>query len=256
MRRRKSSPLFSNLYTPIVMRYLLSTFLIFCFCAVNAQLTDSTAADQKAPFSLKTAQKYWKFSPLDIYSVVPTIGTDVEVKVSERFAFQVGLGVAPTFFQFMTNDDLGGYDRMGGYKVRVEGRIYMPVKTNRYLALGLSVRHLIIRDEVAIGMEPFTTQWGGTDFAYFQDTEMLFNRINTNLDLKYGFQKVKPGGLVLDFYAGLSIRSIQVRSNSEIPDGGDFPLRGGGIWTLTKNHSLNYPTPIVGFKIGFAQKRK
>lgn len=234
------------------MRYLLSTFLVFCFCAVNAQSTDSTTVDPKVPFSLKTADKYWKFSPLDIFSAVPTFGTDVEVKVNETFAFQAGLGIVPTFFQFMANDELGGYDRMGGYKVRGEGRVYMPVKTNRYLAIGLSVRHIIIRDDVAIGMEPFTNQWGGTEFAYFQETQMLFNRVNTNLDLKFGFQKIKPGGLVLDFYTGLSVRAVQVRSNSEIPAGGDFP-DNRGVWTLTNNHNLTYPTPIIGFKIGFTQ---
>ncbi|NOQ70567.1 MAG: hypothetical protein GQ574_01110 [Crocinitomix sp.] len=237
------------------MRYLLSTFLVFCFCAVNAQLTDSTTSTPEEPWSLKTAQKYWKFSPLDIFSAVPTFGTDVEVKVNEIFAVQVGVGLVPTFFQFMANDEIGGYDRMGGYKLRAEGRFYMPIKTNRYLAVGMSVRHIIIRDEVAIGMEPFQTQWGGTDFAYFQETPMLFNRLNTNLDLKFGFQKIKKGGLVLDFYAGLSIRAVQVRSNSEIPAGGNFTDRGG-VWNLSNNHNLTYPTPIVGFKIGFAQKQK
>ncbi len=244
------------------MRYLLSTLFVFCLCAVNAQTTDAVVTDSTAkveevpvPWTLKSAQKYWKFSPLDIFSAVPTFGTDVEVNVNERFAFQVGVGAIPTFFQFMANEELGGYDRMGGYKIRGEGRIYMPVKTNRYLAVGMSVRHIIIKDEVAIGMEPFTNQWGGTDFAYFQDTPMLFNRINTNLDLKFGFQKIKKGGLVLDFYTGLSIRAVQVRSNSEIPAGGDFPNQRG-VWTLTQNYNLTYPTPIVGFKIGFAQKKK
>lgn len=237
------------------MRYLLSTVLVFCFCAVNAQITDSTSIQENDPWSLKTAEKYWKFSPFDIFSVVPTFGTDVEVRVNKTFSFQAGIGVIPTFFQFLQNEELGGYDRMGGYKLRAEGRVYMPYKTNRYLALGLSFRHVIIKDEVAIGMEPFTTEWGGRAFAYFQNTPMLFNRFNTNLDLKFGFQKIKAGGLVLDFYTGLSLRAVQVRSNSEVPDGGDIPPQQG-VWTLTQNHNLTYPTPIVGFKIGFSQKQK
>jgi hypothetical protein len=237
------------------MRYLLSTLLVFCFCAVNAQESDSLIKEEVIPWTLKGAQKYWKFSPLDVFSAVPTFGTDVEVEMSDNFSLQVGVGVIPTFFQFMANEDIGGYNRMGGYKLRSEGRFYMPVRTNRYLAVGLTVRHIVIQDEILIGMEPSPGQWGQTEFAYFQETPMVFHRLNTNLDLKFGFQNVRPGGLLLDFYAGLSIRSVRVRSNSDIPAGGDFPMNRG-VWTLSDNHNLTYPTPIVGVKIGFAQKSR
>tara|TARA_Y100000385_G_scaffold282283_2_gene336472 strand:- start:576 stop:839 length:264 start_codon:yes stop_codon:yes gene_type:complete len=82
---------------------------------------------------------------------------------------------------------------------------------------------------------------------------MLFNRINTNLDVKFGFQKIKRGGLVLYFYTGLSIRTVQVRTNSELPVGGDFTDQGG-VWTLRDNYNLTYPTPILGLKIGFTRQ--
>ena len=68
---------------------------------------------------------------------------------------QVTVGTEEFLFPFT-----GGYDRMGGYKIRGEGRIYMPVRTTRYLAVRFSVRHIIIRDDIAIGMEPFTDQNG------------------------------------------------------------------------------------------------
>ena len=235
------------------MRYLLSTFLVFYYCVVNAQMIDSTAIKQEESWSLKEAPIYWKFSPFDFISILSTFGADAEVRVNKTYAFQAGIGVIPNFSQFMTNRIFVGYDSMNGYKLRGELRRYMPVKTNRYLAAGVLFRHLIVKDEFAVGMEPFSNQWGGTNFVYFQRVPIRANRININLDLKYGFQTVKPQGYVFDFYVGMSLRSLNVINNSEMPDGVEFP-DNGDIWSLNDNMSLFYPTPIAGLKIGFAQR--
>ncbi len=76
-----------------------------------------------------------------------------------------------------------------------------------------------------------------------------YNRIDA---LKFGFQKIKRGGLVLDFYTGFIIRTVQVRTNFELPVGGDFKDQGD-VWTLRDNYNLTYPTPIIGLKNGFTR---
>jgi hypothetical protein len=81
---------------------------------------------------------------------------------------------------------------------------------------------------------------------------MVFHRFTTFLDLKYGYQFVADNNFVFDMYVGLSLRNINVQSYSEIPEGGVVPNRFWGLgWTLEDNHNSVYPTPIVGFKLGF-----
>lgn len=235
------------------MRYLLSALIVFCFFVAQGQSVDTVTVNHNDEWSFKEAPIYWKFSPFDFISILSTFGTDVEVRVNKTYAVQAGIGVIPNFSQFMTNRIFVGYNSMNGYKLRGELRRYMPVKTNRYLAVGALFRHLVVKDEFAIGMEPFANEWGGTNFVYFQRVPVRANRININLDLKYGFQRIKPKGYVFDFYVGLSLRSLNVINNSEMPDGVDFP-DNGDIWSLHDDMSLFYPTPIAGLKIGFAQR--
>jgi hypothetical protein len=233
------------------MRYLLSTFLVFCFCSVNAQSSDTVSTKLDETWRLKTAKKYWKFSPFDVISILPTFGTDVEVQLNERRSFQVGIGVIPKFTKGFLNQ-FSGFDGMFGYRLRGESRFKVPDKGNRYLAIGLSFRHLIVKDEIFVGMDPFMNDWGTTNYVYFQRFDVSANRFNINIDLKYGFQKIKTAGYVLDFYAGLSVRSLVIRGKSDIPDGGHSFNVQRGMWTIAENYNLIYPTPIAGVKIGFS----
>ncbi len=140
---------------------------------------------------------------------------------------------------------------MGGYRLRGEGRVYLPKKQNRYFAVGASFRHLIIRDIIPLGVEGVENEFGQQEFAFFMNTPFVFHRFNTNLDFKYGFQKELKKNVFLDFYLGLSIRNINVQSNTELPNGTEIPeLRG--FWTLRDNHKLKYPIPIFGFKVGLS----
>lgn len=231
--------------------------ILFSFCiAVNAQtnVSDSVKVNPNAPienWTVRSAPKFYKFSPLDIFSVIPSFGLDVETKLkSGDKSLQLGLAYIPDAFQIISSEVFNGYDWMGGYKVRGEGRIYMPNKTNNYLSFGASVRHLVIKDEVAIGMEGVEGQFGETIFAYFINTPMTFNRFTIDFSVKYGYQVVQTSGFVLDFYAGLNLRSLRVYSNSKIPEGGELPIQRG-MWQLEDGKKLSYPLPVIGLKIGF-----
>ena len=231
------------------MRFFSILFALFFITTVNGQTnTDSTKSVEKWSFS--KAPKIIKFSPLDIFSVVPTLGLDMEVGIRKGLSFQVGTGVVLPYLQFITRSNFNDYSRMGGYLLRGEGRVYMPVKTNRYVAIGLSFRHLRIKGDVPIGMEGFVNTNGQQDFAYFINTPMIFHRFNTKIDAKLGFQKSFVNGLVFDFYLGLSIRTTAVQSFTKIPEGGQIPDQGG-VWNLRDNLHNNYLTPILGFKLGF-----
>lgn len=231
----------------LTIGFVLSISILFGQ-AVNE--TDSTTTDRNA---FNGAKRIVKFSPFDLFSAVPTFGADMEFFEKNGAALQVGVAAIPSTFQILASDAFSGYDRMSGYRLRAEGRLYMPKRPNRYMAFGLSFRHIIIRDEIAVGMEGTDGDWGQRNYAYFINTPMTFHRFNTNYEVKFGYQKLMGKTLIMDFYTGLSIRNINVQSRSEIPVGGEIPDQGG-VWTLHDNYKLTYPTPIIGFKIGFVSK--
>lgn len=234
---------------------LIVLFNSVLFAQNGPEDSTSVEVDPNAPiknWTFKSAPKVIKFSPLDIFSVIPTFGIDVETRLpTGKNSLQVGLGLIPNAFQLISGENLSGYDWMGGYKVRTEGRLYMPEKQTRYIGVGLSMRHLVIKDEFAVGMEPFEGNFGQTNFAYFVNTPMTFNRFTIDLSVKYGAQYTTRSNLVVDVYFGLQLRSLRVHSNSAIPSGGEIPQQQRGMWELRDNKKLSYPLPIVGIKLGF-----
>lgn len=235
-----------------IMKNLVTLLFMVSSCLVFSQAADNETDSLRSaePWTWANATKYVKFSPLEVFSVVPTFGIDYEVKMKNGSGLQAGIAGIPPTLQILAGEVFNGYDKMGGYKLRFEGRAYMPIKTNRYISGGISFRHLIIRDIVAVGMEEVIGEFGEPTFAYFMNVPMVFNRFNTHFEFKYGFQQVVGNAVVIDMYMGLSLRNIHVLSNGEIPNGAGFPDQRG-IWTLVDGHSLTYPVPIFGFKFGF-----
>jgi len=250
----RHSPLFSPSphHNIRIMKNLCAVVFLLTssFVIGQTQEAETDSIDSVEPWTWANATKYVKFSPLDVFSVVPTFGIDYEVKMKNGSGLQAGIAGVPPTLQILAGEAFNGYDKMGGYKLRFEGRAYMPVKTNRYISAGLSFRHLIIRDVVAVGMEEVIGEFGQSTFAYFMNVPMVFNRFNTHFEFKYGFQKVIQNSVVIEMYMGLSLRSIRVQSNSEIPLGAGLPDQRG-LWTLADGHKLTYPVPIFGFKFGF-----
>ncbi len=226
---------------------------LLVFSATMFAQEDTTAAEKtnSEVWYLATAPKVYKFSPLDVFSVIPTFGLDVEVQLPRpTTSLQVGVGIVPNMFQILSNSTFNDYKWMRGYKVRSEYRAYFPNSTSNYISFGLSLRHLIIRKDVAVGMEPFQGQFGQTEFAFFQNTSMIFNRFTTDLAVKIGTQIETNANVILDLYAGLSLRGTYVQSNSTMPIGA-LIVQQRGIWQLEDGHKRNYPLPLVGIKIGF-----
>ncbi len=234
------------------MKILFSILFLGFSCLSFSQTTENGTdlLPTAEPWTWRNATKFVKFTPLDVFSVVPTFGIDYEVKMKNENGLQVGLAAIPSFLQPLAGESFNAYDRMGGYRLRFEGRAYMPVKTNQYISAGISFRHLIIRDVVAIGMEEFIGNMGEVNYAYFMDTPMVFSRMSTHFEFKYGAQRIVNDKFVIDFYMGLSLRNINVQTNSKIPSGGGFPDQRG-VWTLEDGHKITYPIPIFGFKFGF-----
>ena len=240
------------------MKKITSLFVVMFSCALVSAQEIHPADSVKTPWTFAAASKNIKFSPLDLFSTIPTLGADMEVSFTHNIRFQAGVGAVIPGFQFMSSSD-GPYDRMGGYRLRAESRFYVFKKPTRYFATELSFRHLLIRDEIGIGMEPSTSndEWGipQQNFAYFVNTDMLFHRFNTNFNVKYGLQKVYPNGFVIDLYTGLSMRKVYTRTWTDIPEGGTIPrINNGFPWTLGDKLTRTYMTPIIGIKLGFVLK--
>lgn len=241
------------------MKNLLLIFLLSS-CAVYAQedfsspKKDSTSYNtfkEHVPFW--RMEKNWKFTPFDVFSVVPTLGVDLETRMSPGVSFQYGLAGIPTFMQFTTINQGNRFNWMNGYRLRFESRFWGFKNPNLYVSTELSVRHLIISDETAFGMEG--DGFGGFAFHVIQD--MIYHRFSTHLNFKVGWQKIFNERMVLDMYIGLSFRRNNVISNTPTPAGGEIddwfnPLE----WTLEDGHKFGYALPIVGFRLGLHRPAK
>src|SRR5690606_35599642 len=93
----------------------------------------------------------------------PTFGVDHEVKMNSRTSFQFGAAFIPSFMQFTVGDQQDQFNWMNGYRLRYEARFFGFKRPAFYLSTEISMRHLIISDETAFGMEQ--DQFG--NYAYF-----------------------------------------------------------------------------------------
>lgn len=235
----------------------ITSFILMLSCALVSAQDNTTAADSiTTPWTFATAQKNLKFTPLEVLSIIPTFGADLEVSMDNKISLQGGVAAVIPTFQHLAGSDNGLFNKMGGYRLRAESRFFVFKKTGHYFATEISFRHLIIRDQIGIGMEPSTQidQWGNVQqtFAYFINTDMTFHRFTKSFNLKYGIQRTFPNGFVLDFYTGLSIRNNNTRTWSDIPEGGTIQMTNAGLgWRLGDRVSNGYITPMIGLKLGF-----
>ncbi|MCC7454802.1 MAG: hypothetical protein IT222_11585 [Crocinitomix sp.] len=222
-----------------------------CFILVVQGLFAQNESDlsvKNEPWSLSNADKILKFSPLDVLSYSPNLGADLEVSMKKNYSLQGGLSYYPDFMQFMS--DANSYDYMFGYRSRIEARYYRSERRAGYFAMGISFKHLFIRDEFSFGMERTQDQNGNLNYTYFQTKDMWMHRFSTFIDFKIGIQKKFRGTNVwIDLYTGISIRNNSVKTWSTMVEGGDM-MREGGMWNLQDGHDMTYPTPIFGLKIG------
>ena len=215
------------------MKNLVSLLFVVSSCLVFSQTADNETDSLRSaePWTWANATKYVKFSPFDVFSVVPTFGIDYEIRMKNGTGLQAGIAGIPPTLQILAGEAFNGYDKMGGYKLRFEGRAYMPVKTNRYISGGISFRHLIIRDIVAVGMEEVIGEFGEPTFAYFMNVPMVFNRFNTHFEFKYGFQKVIQNSVLLEMYMGLSYAAFAFKQTVNFLTGLDFLISAAfGHW--------------------------
>lgn len=223
---------------------------------ITAPIENQDQEDSTSYNAFKEHVPYWrmeknfKLTPFDAFSAVPTLGIDLETKMSSLVSFQYGVGIIPSFLQVQVGTDQGQYNWMNGYRVRFESRFLGFKNPDFYTSSEISFRHLIINSETSIGMEGD----GSGNFAYFILQDMLYHRFSTHLNLKVGWQKVLSSRMVVDFYLGFSLRRNNVASNTSIPEGG--VVQGQGWWNLLQwrledGHDYGYAIPIAGFRIGW-----
>lgn len=235
------------------MRRLLIIFLLSS-CASFAQEDFSFTKDSldynvfKETVPLWRMEKNLKFSPFDVFSAVPAIGADLETKMKDGLHFQYGAAFIPSFMQFLVGPQQEQFNWMNGYRLRFESRFYKFQKENLYVSTELSARHLIISDDIRIGMEGD----GEGNFAYFINERSIIHRFSTHFNFKVGAQRVLADNLVLDLYAGLSFRRNNVLNNAEYPEEGEPQISWNRFdWNLQDGHKFGYAMPIVGVRLGF-----
>ncbi|UKN00719.1 hypothetical protein K6119_13360 [Paracrocinitomix mangrovi] len=240
------------------MKYVTTILLILSSCVVMAQ-EDSFSSQKDSVIEYNVfkehvpywrLEKAWKFSPFDLFSVVPTVSVDHEVKMTPELSFQFGVGVIPSFMQFSVGNDWGRFKSMNGYRVRFESRFWGFKNPHLYMASELSMRHLIIANEVTYGMEP--DDFG--NFAYFVTQDELFNRFTTQFNLKIGMQRLAGDKVLVDFYGGISFRRNNVDRISDPPElGTSQNLFWGNMlnWQLSDGFRSGFVTPVIGLKIGW-----
>lgn len=229
----------------------MKVILSVCFIVVLGRLfaqNESEILTQNDPWSFRNADKIIKFSPFDVLSYSPNLGADLEVTMKKNYSLQGGLSFYPEFMQFMANSN--SYDKLFGYRSRIEARYYRSERRTGYFAMGISFKHMFIKDEFSFGMERFQDQNGNLNYAYFQTKDMWMHRFSTFVDFKFGIQKkFKNSDVWIDLYTGISIRNNSVKTWSSMIEGGEM-MREGGMWNLQDGHDMTYPTPIFGLKIG------
>ena len=226
-------------------------WLLFSFAAFAAEGDSTQTKNEAQEWSFATAQKRIKFSPFELFSAVPTLSVDLDMEMKEGIRLQGGFGLIPSFMQ----PSSGGlseqqFNWMGGYKMRAESKFFVLRKPNRYISTELTFRHLLIRDNVSIGMEGD----GNGNFAYFMDERMTFNRFNTQFAFKWGFEKEWDSGFLIDFYTGLAARQVFVQSGQPEANGEVMGDWNAFNWSLVDNHKMSYVTPIFGLRLGFKIK--
>ncbi|MCB9224485.1 MAG: hypothetical protein R2780_14855 [Crocinitomicaceae bacterium] len=198
-------------------------------------------------------EKNWKFSPLEVFNAVPSLGIDLETVMKPGLSFQYGAAFIPSFLQFAVGSQDDQFNWMNGYKVRFESRWSGFRRPNMYVSGEISLRHLVINDETSFGMEG--DGWG--NYAYFINQDMLYHRFSTQFNFKWGMQKYFDNSFVVDMFVGMSLRRNNVISGSDAPLGGEPQIWWNRFeWRLEDGYSFGYMMPIVGLKFGWHQNAR
>ncbi|MFK8045863.1 MAG: hypothetical protein AB8B72_10220 [Crocinitomicaceae bacterium] len=238
------------------------TSFIIAICA-TVQLS---AQDATPKYNFMDSEKIIKLDLGGLFNRTPMIGLEVESMVDEQMSLQFGAGIIPSFFQptvgnnsnnnfteiFGNNMNNNGFDNLRGYRLSAELRFYAFKKPTRYLATGINFRHLIIRDrDVSVGMEPFDNGFGQIEYAYFKNTDMRFHQFRSAIEVKYGFQKNMGTNFVIDFNMGLRLRTTNVQSGSDLPEGGSLASTWNNGFILFDNYKRSGIAAVIGLKIGY-----
>lgn len=219
-----------------------------------SQADSLNTSSEPIEWNFQDSKKIIKVSPGNIFSQISMFGADLEFTYKDDISFQVGAALVPSFFQTMVGKRTNDFDRLSGYSLRGESRFSIFKKPKYYLAAGISFRHLIIKDNVPVGINAVGENPQQQDFEYFINTKMRFHRFNTDLSFKWGFQRTFFKNLVFDFYTGLGLYRVGVQSFSKIPTGGILANNWNNQFTLVDNFRESNIRPLVGFKLGYKLK--
>ena len=232
----------------------LALILFLSPCVLVAQGDILSPKDSTSYNVFKETVPFWrmeknlKFSPLDVFSAVSTLGVDLETVMKPGLSFQYGAAFIPSFLQLSVGNSAQQFNWMNGYRLRFESRFSGFKKESFYVSTEFSFRHLVIGDVMAVGMEGD----GNGNFAYFINEKVTVNRFSSHFNVKFGFQMLSIANVIVDMYGGMSFRFNNVRaSQATVPEGGVLqPNWNRFEWNVSDGHNFGYAMPIIGMRVG------
>lgn len=227
----------------------LFLFSILLPLVAPSQSGDSEDDIENPVLGYRTALKFAPLSLLDIYSSVQFA---VEQKAGNKSSLQLEGGyIFPiNLSQWEENEQ---YEDMEGFRVRTEYRYYLVLSKDRMGGLYLGPELLFIK--LKYDMEEIDKVYffqGNGDY-YYQKYEYEIDKRVFGFHAKIGYQKIFSDGFLLDFYAGLGSRNVNVTSGKPGDDGlhtGDDNDDWSFIRSEKESGRDQRLSASLGFKIG------
>lgn len=197
---------------------------------------------QQDSVALKSYQRtIWKFCPLSLIDLTPSVQFGVEYPLKEKYTMQHQLGYISNFWF----SDLDANNKTYGGRFKTELRRYIGERKrsqiDRYFALDFMYKYLYKKDERFFWRYSSAFQ---EQIAYHTDKHVVA------VHLKFGFQEPLGKHMVFDYFLGAGIRHIY--NISDIPD--DAVVFDEWLWWDDYDGGYFMPSFALGFKIGFSKR--
>lgn len=189
-----------------------------------------------------------KIAPLPLFDIYNTAQVGIEIPFKDsQFTFQQELGYGHTNFSIWYAEDESRPDRHH-VRSRTQLRYYFREwnKVRVYLAGEYFLRNSITRNHEWRGTD--CDNWGGC--AYFTEQNYKTGRIAHALHAKFGFQFWLSERIAMEFYTGLGVRQIQIKSLSGNPP--EWFRDDTDAWWEPEGKGVHgpYPSVAMGFQLG------
>lgn len=193
-----------------------------------------------------TSKHIAKLAPLKLLDPQTTLMIGYEYRPFTHVSFQVEAGVTPEFMQIRWWDGLSGQsltNKINGFQFRLEPRFYIFKSGRAYLSAEATYRYFKYNETNEYGFECDSTG----NCVYFQRVDQDMVRHVWTLHFKFGRQRLY-NKFVLDYFAGIGVRSQSVIELTPPPPGGQQDR--WGLNSLHETGLYTYPSITTGIRIG------